>query len=123
MLTQTNPHREKSAPGKPSPFWDRFVYVVLGAILLAIVVIVGIAFVPADAVSGAQPQAPQPANPAPAQPVAVVSDIALTTSQTASSDGGDGGFEPPVVDQGGTCIQGFIIDSYEQRRGGMCQGF
>jgi hypothetical protein len=36
----------------------------------------------------------------------------------AAGSAGGSGFDPPVVDQGGNCIQGYVIDVYAQKRGG-----
>ena len=72
-----------------------------------------VAVAPAERVS-AQPAAP--ASSADAAPAAAAPASAAADAPTGGRDGAVPA-QPPVVDQGGTCISGYIIDTYHQPQG------
>lgn len=101
----------------------KFRWFVIG---LAVVAILALAtsFVAAKAPTKSAlvvPQAPAPVQLAAAQPVAVEPAVveAIQAPIETAAGGKDGGAmaEPPVVGQGGTCIAGYVIDTYHQPQG------
>jgi LysM repeat protein len=115
---------------KPISPWKLLVNIILAANVMIFLIVITVITLPLriTAATTAAQTAPQGSQasfakkPALPQLISVASNLPVATSQAATDISSpaetDALLEPPVVDQGGTCIEGSIIDTYEIPRGG-----
>ena len=129
MFTISKSHNQAQSHGKLSVLIDLLVYMTVIGILVIGLIMIAVISLPSKTNAAAKlSQADQGLFPADDQSPARDKSIPearelLGIGNLAGGDPGgeaDGGgnYEPPVAGQGGTCIEGHIIDIYEQIYGG-----